>query len=1343
MIKKLNCTACGISFEAFSFPLAQQLRCPNCASMVDSQAGKELEEIGGYRLFEMLGQGGMGQVFRAEAPDGKRYALKVMAAASAESPELQERFEREMSIMASLDHENIVRLVDRGTSGSARFFVMELVEGTTLRHLIRMGKLTNPEIVNITCQALIALQHAHSHGVVHRDIKPENILITNDGQVKVTDFGLARQEAWEGASLTKTNAYMGTENYMSPEQKINPKGVTTKTDIYSLGVVLYEMLSGGMLPFGVFQPPSAFRPVDEFWDRLTFRLLDLDPSQRPASCEEVLLEIRDFANRPVAAPPGEGEAATAAGAAPAGPTPWERLRGLLAAVGRAIITPFRWAWSAFHWLFIAPFYDRTVLPRVFFERHAALFFAVVAILVTSVVFFTGSLQPIDDHLLSMVYQFGYQEDERLEDLPRLEDRRRALRQASPGDPALAALEQEIAAVHARQELLGSILLVKKDEKSSVLLGRNPGRPEFAAAVRFLAQPRLVDIGDRAVARTPLVDLRFGRLDHGPDGLCNGLFGTVLDALRPAGSPAPTPIEGEEAPRGLFRCTDTLGRLFPDFLGLPTADLLPLPAAPPAAATRETAAAWDGFWRSLLRSSLGVQVKVLPRGGVLLQVTADLSTDLGQKFEIPPAGLVAFDFLLQGAKLKEEDEALTAAVAAAQSPILLAGQLEEEDTAGGFDLRVREAAPGPGPAGAGGGAEPAGPAGSARPGGSEGPSGSAGSAGDSGRIKATFESTEILPEARFRQGTDVRVGYINLRPDTRGFVSRVPLFVHSRREGKVKPTFALLGAVLALDRRTANPAERIFERAMDVELRRIQESIGRGEYAGGVNLFDRFIPTDRHGNMELFFLGSTRGRAGHHPVFPSVSLYEALDAPHLLTCQAQRGGPPEPALEPAAAHARTNGKLQNTGGRICLVGAFERSDFDFYPTPVTHKTPFILQPGMLTGVEIHANALANILDRRYLVPADARHVFLFMVFGTILLGALLERFKPFTGTLLMVAFLGGAAWLSFHLYHAEQRLFPFSALLVSFPLTWACSLAEMYRRQKRQAGEVKGLFSRFVAPEVVQMLVDNPEEAKPGGQKKELTILFSDLAGFTAMSELLSAENLVVLMNEYLGAMTDLIFEHGGTLDKYLGDGILAYWNFPKQSPDHALLACRCCFAMPEKLRELQKGWSKRGLPRVYARVGINTAHVIVGCMGSSKVQMNFTCLGDGVNLASRLEGANKEFGTRSLISEATKVQVEDAVTTRFLDCIRVVGKKEVVRVFELVSETGREPPWWNDVYPLYQKGIELHDLRRWEEAVGVFESILRVVPTDGPSRTYLKRCQEYLKEPPPEGWDGSHALHVK
>ena len=226
-------------------------------------------------------------------------------------------------------------------------------------------------------------------------------------------------------------------------------------------------------------------------------------------------------------------------------------------------------------------------------------------------------------------------------------------------------------------------------------------------------------------------------------------------------------------------------------------------------------------------------------------------------------------------------------------------------------------------------------------------------------------------------------------------------------------------------------------------------------------------------------------------------------------------------------------------------------------------------------------------------------------------------------------------------------------------------------------------------------------------------------------------------------MTDILFKHGGTLDKFIGDAVMGFWNYPQGQEDHAIRACKCALEMQRKITELQKDWAKRGLPKVSARAGMNTAQVVVGYMGSAKAQISFTCMGDGVNLASRLEGANKEYGTALMISDATYQRAKEHVTARFLDFLAVKGKKEPVKVHELVSEKGKEPFGWAERVGMYDRAIQLHLDRQWDEAIAQFEELLARWPDDGPSKTYIGRCHEYKENPPPANWDGSYHLTHK
>ena len=301
----------------------------------------------------------------------------------------------------------------------------------------------------------------------------------------------------------------------------------------------------------------------------------------------------------------------------------------------------------------------------------------------------------------------------------------------------------------------------------------------------------------------------------------------------------------------------------------------------------------------------------------------------------------------------------------------------------------------------------------------------------------------------------------------------------------------------------------------------------------------------------------------------------------------------------------------------------------------------------------------------------------------------------------------------------------------------------YLESRMRERQVRSSFSRFVSGKMVEEIVRNPDAVKRGGEKKEITVMFTDLAGFTTISEMLTAEQLGELMTEYLWEMTSTLFRFDGTLDKYIGDAVMSFWNYPTPQPNHALLAARCAIAMQKRLAELRKIWATKGLPEVSMRAGINTAYCMVGLFGSM-VQMNFTCLGDGVNLASRMEGANKAYHTSMMVSEATNERLAGTgICTRFLDFLAVKGKIKPIKVFELIGVKGEDDALWDEVILLYNRGMECYLSRDWDRAETAFQAILERLPNDGPSQTYIERCAAFRTDPPPEGWDGSFILMTK
>jgi len=290
--------------------------------------------------------------------------------------------------------------------------------------------------------------------------------------------------------------------------------------------------------------------------------------------------------------------------------------------------------------------------------------------------------------------------------------------------------------------------------------------------------------------------------------------------------------------------------------------------------------------------------------------------------------------------------------------------------------------------------------------------------------------------------------------------------------------------------------------------------------------------------------------------------------------------------------------------------------------------------------------------------------------------------------------------------------------------------------------IKSTFERYVSKTVASELIKNPEMVRLGGIKKELTVMFSDIGEFTNLSETLSPEEVVKHLNDYFEGMSSSILEFDGTINQFQGDAIVAFWGAPIPQDNHAILACLAALRCREFLKNLQAKWVSQGLPERTFRFGINTGEMVVGNIGSSS-RFEYTVIGDEVNLASRLEGANKIYGTQILISDGTYKFVKEEVIARELDIIRVVGKTEPVRIYELVSQKGELDDKKMGVIEKFSLGVDLYRERKWNEAKEYFEKILELDPSDKPSQEYLRRCIEYENSPPPGEWEGVFDLKSK
>jgi adenylate cyclase len=338
------------------------------------------------------------------------------------------------------------------------------------------------------------------------------------------------------------------------------------------------------------------------------------------------------------------------------------------------------------------------------------------------------------------------------------------------------------------------------------------------------------------------------------------------------------------------------------------------------------------------------------------------------------------------------------------------------------------------------------------------------------------------------------------------------------------------------------------------------------------------------------------------------------------------------------------------------------------------------------------------------------------------------------TLITLGYAGGL--LLFIIMAFRQNIWVDGVLFLgSLGLSFAMSTAFSYATEGQ-------IFSHYMSDLLIQDLLKNPDKLRLGGEKRVLTVFFSDLAGFTTLSEKLTAELVVTLLNRYLTAMTDIILISGGLIDKYEGDAIMAFWGAPLPQDDHAVRACLAALDNQARLAELRQEFVKLGLPPVYARIGINTGEMIIGNMGSNQ-RFDFTVIGDSVNLASRLEGAGKEYGTSIIISEDTYRQAADRVEVRELDLLRVKGKELPVRIYELLSRKGELEEPKQNVRELFAEGLKHYRQQHWSEAISAFQGVLTLASDDGPAKAFIRRCEDFMKTPPPVEWDGVYRLMTK
>jgi adenylate cyclase len=432
--------------------------------------------------------------------------------------------------------------------------------------------------------------------------------------------------------------------------------------------------------------------------------------------------------------------------------------------------------------------------------------------------------------------------------------------------------------------------------------------------------------------------------------------------------------------------------------------------------------------------------------------------------------------------------------------------------------------------------------------------------------------------------------------------------------------------------------------------------------------------------------------------------------------------------------RAEEKIRKTvENKISIVGMSATSNTDIGAVPFQKNYP-------MCGT--HANILNTIFTEQFIYTLPRGMELFFLVILGILTGFSIPKFKIANGAafcIFQTFFYSVCAYLLFIKRFILIDLF--TPLFVIFATYLLISVLRFIYEEK-QKKFIKAAFGQYLAPVLVEQITKDPSKLRLGGERKICTSYFSDVAGFSTISEKLSPEELVSLLNEYLTAMTDIIIANKGTIDKYEGDAIIALFGAPVDYEDHAACACRASVEMQKLLVNMRAQWARQGKHELYVRMGLNSGPMVVGNMGSTQ-RMDYTMMGDTVNLAARLEGANKPYGTYTMISEYTYNMCSSLFDVRELDRIRVVGKKEPVTVYELLDNKNCLESKKAGVVELFLKGLELYKKCDWKGALKVFDRVLKLDPNDQPSRVYIQRCVEFIKTPPPKDWDGVYVLKSK
>lgn len=498
-----------------------------------------------------------------------------------------------------------------------------------------------------------------------------------------------------------------------------------------------------------------------------------------------------------------------------------------------------------------------------------------------------------------------------------------------------------------------------------------------------------------------------------------------------------------------------------------------------------------------------------------------------------------------------------------------------------------------------------------------------------------------------------------------------------------------------------------------------------------------------------FLINYYGEENHFPVYDFA---EVIDDPNYTTVMESEAGFDINAFEDPEFESGWlyEGVFKD---KIVIIGATMPSLKDFYRTPfpkiqedASGNKRVLPRP----GYEIHAHAIQTILDGNYIRRQPAKTVLLFMFLASLLLAIINRYWGAIWGVFSMFGLMGVYVLIVIQVFLTANLFLNLTAIFLALIISQLGTIGYQYFIEQKEKRRIKGMFSSYVSPALVEQMVESGTDPQLGGEEVHITAFFSDIESFSTFSEQMDAKDLVMLINEYLTSMTDILTENGGTLDKYIGDAIVAFFGAPLAFKDHSLKACISSQLMQKELIRLRTKWRKDGKPEIVTsmknRMGMNTGTMITGNMGSSN-RFNYTMMGDNVNIAARCESGAKAYGVYTMVTEATKTEAEqfgNDCVFRFLDRIIVKGRSSPIKVYEVADLRTDASQQLYDCIGLYEQGMLCYSEQNWEKAIHFFEqSIALETRSKNPSSILLERCKLLQLNPPKPDWNGVFVMQSK